>query len=260
MDNMTKGVLIALAVVLILALGLGGWLLLSDLNTETPGSAAESIAAATEPIIAPSVEPTESAAQTGDSSTLPPAVVIELPTNTPLPATATAMSTDTPAPATIPPTSTPVPIPPTSAPVFVPPTNTAVPPTATAAPTAPPIGVAGLVASHFALQSRSQFTVNNAIWFEFTVSNSTGGDVSYNAIGVMPRKDGVDRQDWYQQTYGGPNARVRPGGLSWEDNIKIPETGNMTLRLVVCFDGFDNCLAGGGTWHSLSPEIPITIN
>ncbi len=256
MDNITKGVLVALAAVLILALGLGIWLLFGDLKPQADDSTAEPVAAETAD--EPPVEPTENTALTSDSGALPAAVIVELPTNTPLPATETPAPTATPVPTAVPPTNTPVPIPPTNVPVSIPPTNTSVPPTAV--PTPAPSGAAGLIASHFALQSRSQFVVNKAIWFEFTVSNSTGGDVAYNAIGVMPKKDGVDRQDWYQQTYGGPNAKVRPGGLSWEDNIKIPETGNMTLRLVICFDGFNTCLAGGGTWRSLSPEIPITIN
>ncbi len=178
-----------------------------------------------------------------------PALPTAMPTVAP---TATPAVTDTP-----PPTATPVP--PTAAPVVVQPT--AVPPTATPVPAtaAPQIGANGLVASNFAIQSRAELTVNGAVWFEFNVANSTGGEVSYNAIGVMPRKDGVDRRDWYQQSYGGPDSTIKPGGLAWEDHIKLPEPGNYTLRLVVCFDGFDACLQQKGTWHNLSGEVPVTI-
>lgn len=181
---------------------------------------------------------------------LPTAVPTDIPTEPP----PTEVPTDTPVPTAAPPT----PVPPTAAPAQVQPT--AVPPTATAAPPpAPQIGANGLVASNFAIQDRAEFTVNGSVWFEFNVANSTGGEVPYNAIGVMPKKDGVDRREWYQQSYGGPDSTVKPGGLAWEDRIKLPEAGNYTLRLVVCFDGWDPCMQQRGTWHTLSQEIPVTI-
>ena len=92
------------------------------------------------------------------------------------------------------------------------------------------------------------------------VVNSTGGEVAYNRLGVMPRKGGTDRLDWFQQSYGGPNASIKPSGLTHEDNIKLPEAGTYTLRLAICFDGWDPCNSGGGTWVTLSQEIPVTIN
>ena len=83
--------------------------------------------------------------------------------------------------------------------------------------------------------------------------------MSYNALGVMPRKDGVDRPEWYQQTYGGDDSKIRAGGFEWRDRIKIPESGEYTIRLVMCFDGFNNCLQHRGTWHSMSNEVNVTI-
>jgi len=127
------------------------------------------------------------------------------------------------------------------------------PPTA-----APPLGANGLTASHFAIQDRAQLTVNGDIWFEFHVANSTSGDVPFDALGVMPKKDGVDRPQWYQHSWGGNNDVIPVGGLSWDDHINLPEAGNYTLRLVICFDG-PACQAQNGTWHNLSPEIPVTI-
>ena len=184
---------------------------------------------------------------TGDTGA--PAMPTAIPTVAPTEAPPTALPTDTPVP-TAPPTARPVVVQPTA----VPPTATAVPPTP-----APQIGANGLVASNFAVQSRADLTVNGDVWFEFTVANSTGGEVPYNALGVMPKKDGVDRREWYQQSYGGPDSTIKPGGLSWEDHIELPEPGNYTLRLVICFDGFDACLQQRGTWHTLSAEIPVTI-
>ena len=180
------------------------------------------------------------------------------PTNTPE-ATATPAATNTPLPTnTLPPstpTNTPVPVVlPTNTPVPAQPTDTPVP------QPSPPSGARGLTATHFALQSRSNYSVGGQIWFEFNIVNSSGGDVPYNRLGVMPRKDGNDRVDWFQQSYGGPNASIKTGGLTHEDNIKLPEAGTYTLRLAICFDGWEACNAGGGNWVTMSQEIPVTIN
>lgn len=185
-------------------------------------------------------------ATTGDAPALPTAIPTEAPTEAP----PTEMPTDTPVPTAVPPTARPVVVQPTAAP----PTATTIPPTPV-----PQVGANGLIAANFAIQDRAELTPNGSIWFEFDVANQTGGEVPYNALGVMPRKGGVDRPEWYQQSYGGPDSTIKPGGLQWEDRIRLPEVGDYTLRLVVCFDGFDACLQQRGTWHSLSPEVPVTI-
>jgi hypothetical protein len=202
-------------------------------------------------------------------STLPPPIIVEA-SDTPIPmtdtpqATATQESTGTPDETEVPVTETFTPAPPTSTVQAIQPTSPPPPPpTDTPAPQPtplPPKGANGLVASHFALQERSEYNAGGSIWFEFTIANDTGNEVPYNALGVMPKKDGVDRFEWYQQTYGGKNSTISAGGFSWEDRIKIPEPGNYTLRLVMCFDGFDNCLQGSGTWQTMSDEIPVQIN
>lgn len=178
-----------------------------------------------------------------------PALPTAIPTVAPTEAPPTAVPTDTPVPTPVPPTAAPVIVQPTA----VPPTATSVPPTAV-----PQQGANGLIASHFAIQDRAQLTVNGDVWFEFTVANSTSGDVPFDALGVMPKKNGVDRREWYQHSYGGNNDVIPRSGLSWDDHINLPEAGNYTLRLVVCFDGAA-CTAQTGTWHTLSQEIPVTI-
>jgi hypothetical protein len=110
------------------------------------------------------------------------------------------------------------------------------------------------------LQARSNIAVNGKIWFEFQVNNSSGGDVPYSTLGVVPRKDGNDRWEFFQKSYGGNNDKMPPSGLRHEDNIYISEGGDYTLRLVICFDDYATCRAGGGTHHTLSQEIPITLN
>lgn len=110
------------------------------------------------------------------------------------------------------------------------------------------------------MQDRSNYTVNGRIWFEFTIVNTTGGEVPYNRLGVLPKKDGVDRFDWYQQSYGGPNASMKPAGLTHEDNIQLPEAGGYTLRLAICFETWETCKTSAGSWATMSPEIFVNIN
>jgi hypothetical protein len=250
-------VVVGLAALMILLLAVVFILVLQDTLSST---------AEVNPTLAPTLAP--GATGVAESTELPPPVAevpatftpppTRTPTNTPE-ATSTPVATFTPLPTnTLPPstpTNTPVPVVlPTNTPVPAQPTDTPVP-----QPPAPP-SARGLTATAFNIQSRSNYSVGGLIWFDFTIVNSTGGDVPYNRLGVMPRKDGGDRGDWFQQSYGGPNAAIRPDGLTHEDNIKLPEAGNYTLRLMICFDGYDACNSGGGTWVTLSPEISVTIN
>lgn len=194
---------------------------------------------------------------------LPPPAIEVPPTFTPLP---TSTPTDTPVPTTPTATNTPLPtntLPPPTAtntpvPVIIP--TKPPPPTNTPAPTAPPApDTRGLVATNFAIQPRSNFGVNQQVWFEFSIVNTTGGNVPYYRLGALPRKDGTDRSAWFQQSYGGPSASIKPSGLDHEDNIKLPEAGNYTLRLVICFDSWEACNSGSPNWVTMSQEIPIQI-
>ena len=216
--------------------------------------------------IATGIAATIAAAAT-DIPLIPTETAVILPTNTvnsgppatPTPL-ATALPTNTPIP-----TDTPIPtntaIPPTAVPII--PTNTPVPPpTDTPVPAGPqPGNVNGLIATYFGLQpGRSELRPNGKIWYEWTVDNTTGGDVPYSAIGVLPRRGGQDMNQWFQVNYGGANATMPPEGRSWPSWIGIPEAGDYTIRVVVCFDDFEACKNGQGTYHTLSNEIPITIS
>ncbi|MEZ4593797.1 MAG: hypothetical protein R3D55_22025 [Chloroflexota bacterium] len=191
---------------------------------------------------------------------LPPAVVEILPTETAVPTntpTATPIPTETALP-----TNTATAVPPTAVPpTRIPATNTPPPPTNTPVPAGPqPTNANGLVGQSFALQDwRTSRTPGGQIWYEWRVGNTSGGGVPYSTIGVMPRRNGQDIVAWYQNNWGGNNDVMPPEGLSWPSWMSIPEAGDYTLRLVVCFDGYQNCLNGGGTFYTLSQEIPISI-
>jgi hypothetical protein len=248
MNKTLSIVVTALAGLMILILALVFYLMLSD--TLAGDTVAEATAAP--------MEVTTVATETR-SSTLPAAAVEVLPTNTvppsptptdtPLP-TETLLPTDTP----VLPTNTPVPVVilPTNTPPPPPPTNTSEPPT--------PSSINGLVLNHFGLEGGPSYPTNQSIWFNFDIANVSGGHVPFGALGVMPKKDGVDRPEWYQHSWGGNNDSIPPNGLGWRDNIKLPEGGSYALRLVICFESYGACTGGQGNWITLSHEIPISVS
>ncbi|MCB8979829.1 MAG: hypothetical protein H6657_20655 [Ardenticatenaceae bacterium] len=256
MNNKTlRNVLIGAMGVLILLLVVAAVLLLQEGQETAVAPTADVVADL--PTELPATETAVPAAPT----VLPPAVVEILPTNTSLPSptpTETALPTETPLP-----TSTATAVPPTNVPqpTAVPATSTPVPPTNTPVPSGPqPTNANGLVGQSFVLQDwRTSLTPGGQIWYEWRIGNTSGAGVPYSTIGVMPRRNGQDIVAWYQNNWGGNNDVMPPEGLSWPSWMSIPETGDYTLRLVVCFDGYQNCLSGGGTFHTLSQEIPISI-
>ena len=259
--NRTLSIVVAiLGVVMVILLAVVFVLVLQDfLSPES-----ESV-----PTIASALDTPEPESSTEPESTTDPTSpprVSQMPaTFTPLP---TVEATNTAEPTNPDPTDTPLPTntlpPPTATNTPVPiilPTNTSPPPTNTPKPEPPAQDTRGLVAEYFNIQwERANLTVNGEIWFGFKVVNTVGYDVPYNMLGVMPKKDGQDRFEWFQWSYGGKDHVISPQGLEWEDHIELPESGNYTLRLSICFDGLDACKAGGGTWATLSQEIAVTIN
>jgi hypothetical protein len=244
-------VLISLLAVLVAC---GGAEPAAEAPDATAGTAAGETATGEQPAGATATKPPPLVAQV--TLTPAPPTATPPPSPTPLPSPTAAPATETP----VPPTATAVPptaVPPTRAPATaVPPT--AVPPTAVPPTAAPQVGANGLVASQFEIQGRSDFSRNGEIWFGFNVANSSGGEVAYNGLGALPRKDGVDRPEWFQRSYGNDGSTIKPGGLEWEDNIKVPESGNYTLRLVICFEPISACMSNK-SYKTLSQEIPFSI-
>lgn len=250
--KLTQNVMIGTFIVSLLVLAAAVWFVFQE-QQPVPGSEISQ----GEVIETPTAE-TETA--TNDTVTPRPAIVDEFPTLTPPP---TAVATETPvATQTVPPTETPLPTntqPPL--PTAVPATNTSIPPTNTAPPSGPqPVNANGLIGESFQLQDwRTSLSPGGQIWYEWRIGNTSGAGVPYSTLGIMPRRNGIDEVRWYQNNWGGNNDVMPPEGLSWPSWMSIPEAGDYTLRVVVCFDGFQTCLNGGGTFHTLSQEIPITL-
>ncbi len=258
-EKNSKAIIVGMAGLLIILLVIIAGFVYKSFIAESDAADMVAVTATAVPVI----EATATTAVMPASATpVSEAAIVVAATLTPIP---TAVFTETPIPTNTPvPTETPIPTATnTPVPVIIYPTATPVPPTATTVPT--PSGpqaavVNGIRGVSYGLQARSNISVNGKIWFEFEVANDSGHDVPYSALGTMPRKDGVDRLEWYQNSFGGNNDVISPSGRRWEDHIEIPEAGEYTLRLVICFESKDVCRSGNGTFHTLSQEIPITLN
>ncbi len=258
MDKRTTTLVAIGGVALALILLVGGmWLVFAGLTDGNEPAASLPTATAVAQLPTATTEPLSPT-----PTNAPPTAVVFQASATPPP---TVTPTDTPAVTNTPiptETTTPPPATNTAVPVFVPPTNTppptAVPPTNT--PTGPQPGtVNGISAAHFALRNDAQLWVGGSIWFEFRVANASGGNVPYGALGVMPRRNGADLPQWFQRSWGGNDDFLTPGGLEWADHINLPESGSYTLRLMICFESGPTCMSGGGKFHTLSQEIPVTL-
>lgn len=255
MSSTVRNVLIGFLVALVLLLAIGAYFIYQDnlaLNEQITQATSQ---ASSQPTSAPTTD------LPSPVSTLPPPMIAQLPTATPSP---TPIPTDTPIPTETPiPTATPTVQPTnTKVPVVVAPTSIPLP---TAIPaTATPANIRGLTAT-FSLEAGSGATFNpgEQIWFNFVVFNAGTNAVPFGFLGILPRKDGQDRFDLLHDSW--TNSEIGPNGLSagrnWRDHVReLTQSGSYTLRLAICFDAdAGTCRSGGGSWHSLSGEIPVTI-
>lgn len=120
-----------------------------------------------------------------------------------------------------------------------PPEPTAAPLPATSVPTAPPATQApppaadfrGLVPEGYQVEDApGPYGVDQAIWFNMWISNNSGGEVGYDALGTWVEETGQFQKSWSYSSF-------KPGQkLEWRDNIIIPAAGTYRLWLAICFD------------------------
>ena len=258
--NQTRTLAVAgIGILLVLLLVCAGTaLIVSAMNAAPDSDSASSGETAT-------AVPTVAAATEVAIVVLPPPGMVEM-------ATSTLMPTNTPEPTPLP-TDTPVP----TEPPLPTATNTAAP---VVLPTNPPrrlhrqrIPRAHRPRPHRPLRTLVAWSARHSICTtakaQMWDQASRFGSISLLRIpavhpldsalfGVLPRKDGGDRFDLFQASWG--NDVVQTSGIDWVDHIDISEGGSYTLRLAVCFDvSVDECRAGGGNWATLSGEIPVTV-
>jgi hypothetical protein len=135
--------------------------------------------------------------------------------------------------------------------------------TATTAPaaaaTAPPAATntpavssaRGIVANYFRVRNTTA-AVNEDVWFEFQVTNTSASDVPYGALAAHTDV-GYTAQSWTSET-------LRAGQvLTWDDHINIGQSGTYQVYLGICFSSKEACLSGGAAWERLSSSVTVTI-
>jgi len=150
---------------------------------------------------------------------------------------------NTPAP---PATATPIPptpVPATLAPVF---TATSAAPVASTS--------RGVRGDSFSVRNTS-VGVNDDIWFDFKVTNTTNQPQAYKGLGAVA----LNRQgkpSWGDATLGANQV------LEWTDHINISTAGTYTIHLGICWEGTRaGCEQSGstGTWTLLSPGYTVVV-
>jgi len=115
------------------------------------------------------------------------------------------------------------------------PLPTPIPPTATPNPGE----WRGLVVNAYRLERHGPFGSGGDIWFNFSITNSTNGTISYTALGTWVEETGQFQKSWTYSSLG-PGAVLRH-----RDHINIVGQGEYSLYLAIQFsDGFGVRLSG----------------
>jgi hypothetical protein len=115
------------------------------------------------------------------------------------------------------------------------------------------------LSANFLVEGGPVYAVNQDIWFQFDVKNPNRVEMRYGALGLYPRKDGVDRLDLFK--YSWTNATMFPNGFTWRDHINIPEPGQYTVRIAICFNETQGeCQSPAANWVTISAyELTFTV-
>jgi len=74
------------------------------------------------------------------------------------------------------------------------------------------------------------FEVDEEIWFNIDITNSSGGTVAYQALGTWVEETGQFQKSWSYSAFS-------PGQhFMWRDHIHIPAPGTYHLWLAIQFD------------------------
>jgi hypothetical protein len=93
--------------------------------------------------------------------------------------------------------------------------------------------------------------INDSVWFNFQVTNSTNTTVSYSAL-AGHTDAGYTAWSWTMQ-------KLKPGQtLKWKDHINFDKAGTYQVYLGICYAGSVNACKSAG-WDRLSPYIAVTI-
>ncbi len=111
---------------------------------------------------------------------------------------------------------------------------------------------------HFALQTTArEFLVNQDIWFEFKITNTSSNTIPYRCLGAKV-PGGIAKCSWGTT----PTDALKPGEvIEWNDHMNIGAPGTYTLVLGICYLTDSSACENSGTngWEYLSGGIQITV-
>jgi len=123
------------------------------------------------------------------------------------------------------PPPSPIPVPPTETPI-----PTAVPTPVPTVPSGPPAEFHGLVPNDYTVEGApGPFGAGGDIWFNMDITNASGGQVYYDALGTWVQETDKFQKSWTYQVFD-------PGHhFIWRDHITIPSAGTYNLWMRICF-------------------------
>ncbi len=109
------------------------------------------------------------------------------------------------------------------------------------------------------LTCAASYTVNESIWVNMRIHNSSDSDQSFGAWGVY-----ADPHIFRFFNGHGDADRVAAGTeYGWRDHIEIPASGTYDMRMAICLGTPTHCESTtppAADWYFLSDAIPVTIN
>ncbi len=93
---------------------------------------------------------------------------------------------------------------------------------------------------------------NQPIWFDFQVTNTTDGDVTYAVLSaqVSQVKNGAS---WTNATLKAHQV------LKWRDHIDNLPPGNYGFSFGICYADKEDCLRNLAPWERLSDDVVVTV-
>jgi LysM repeat protein len=123
-----------------------------------------------------------------------------------------------------------------------------------AAPAAPAGGgyTAGPLHADFFFVETSRIAVGMEIWFDWKVTNVSGGDGRFGILSMFSDIN-LHGESW-------TNSGVQwPGSMIWRDHLHISSPGTYPFYLAVCFEDKDSCQNNGALWQRLSDTVWVTV-
>ena len=110
-------------------------------------------------------------------------------------------------------------------------------------------GANGIQTMDFHMEATSG-AVNQSMWFDFSVANITGGDITFGILAAHTDQ-GFTADSWHGLLKAGQQ-------LTWRDHINFGTAGTYQVYLGICYSTHDDC-KGSAPWTRLSNSTAVII-